>query len=90
MARLSMETGSARGDRRSDQRHPAYEPRTHGRINLAPPPVVDPSTGKAAEPVPEKSFLQKYWLPLLGVAFFVLSQVGPDPPRQGGGEAAAS
>ena len=66
------------------------EARADSRINLAPPPAVDPSTGKAAEPVPEKSFLQKYWLPLLGVGFFVISQMAPEPPQTGAGGQAAS
>jgi hypothetical protein len=34
--------------------------------------------GKPIPPPEEKSFLQKYWLPLLGVGFFVISQMAPE------------
>lgn len=38
--------------------------------------------GGPAQPVEEKSFLQKYWLPLLGLGFFVVSQLAPDDKTQ--------
>lgn len=51
--------------------------------------------GGPAAPVEEKSFLQKYWLPLLGVGFFVVSQLAPDdktkqPAGAGGGAGGAA
>ena len=52
--------------------------------SLAPPPVVDPTTGQPAPPPIEKSFLQKYWMPMLGLAVFSISQLAPDPPRAAG------
>jgi len=48
---------------------------------LSPPPSIDHSTGQAITPPPEKSFLQKYWLPILGIAIFAMAQMGPDQPQ---------
>lgn len=58
---------------------------TNSRINLNPAPVVDATTGQPAAPVEEKTFLQKYWIALVGVAFFILTQAAPEPPKQGAG-----
>ncbi|GFZ44232.1 hypothetical protein JCM24511_01954 [Saitozyma sp. JCM 24511] len=57
---------------------------------LAGAPVVDASTGLPAAPPVEKSFLQKYWLPIAGLVLFAVSQMGPDEPRRGGGGAGAA
>ncbi|RXK38929.1 hypothetical protein M231_03774 [Tremella mesenterica] len=50
---------------------------------LSPPPNLDPF-GLPIIPPPEKTFLQKYWMPLLGVGVFLVSQMA-DPDRGGGG-----
>ncbi|WWC61596.1 uncharacterized protein I303_104180 [Kwoniella dejecticola CBS 10117] len=49
--------------------------------NLAPPPTVDPSTGSPAPPEVEKSFMQKYWMYIVGLALFFAVQMGPDEPK---------
>ncbi|ORY23134.1 hypothetical protein BCR39DRAFT_549995 [Naematelia encephala] len=49
--------------------------------SLAPPPAVDPSSGKPAAPIEEKTFLQKYWMPLVGIGLFVVTQLLPEPPE---------
>jgi len=46
-------------------------------LSPPPPPSVSPD-GKPIVPEVEKTFLQKYWLPLLGVGFFVISQMAPE------------
>ncbi|WWC70468.1 uncharacterized protein I206_104419 [Kwoniella pini CBS 10737] len=51
--------------------------------NLAPPPTVDPSTGSPAPPEEEKSFMQKYWMYIVGIALFFAIQMGPDDPKGG-------
>lgn len=76
----------------SDTKHiPRSTPWTdmYGRPDLAPPiPVSTAPGGGPVTPPEEKSFLQKYWLPLLGVGFFVVSQLAPDDkPQQAGGAA---
>jgi hypothetical protein len=59
--------------------------------DLSPPVPINPAgpDGKPVPPVEEKSFLQKYWLPLLGVGFFVISQMAPEDPKQAAGAAKA-
>ena len=49
-------------------------------LSPPPPPSVSPD-GKPIVPEVEKSFLQKYWLPLLGVGFFVISQMAPEEKK---------
>jgi len=39
-----------------------------------------PGTGKPAEPVVEKTFIQKYWMPMLGLGLFLMAQMGPEKP----------
>ncbi|WVQ73085.1 hypothetical protein IAR50_002648 [Cryptococcus sp. DSM 104548] len=51
---------------------------------LGAPPVVDP-TGAPVVPPPEKSFLQKYWMYIVGLALFFAVQMSPDEPREVGG-----
>ncbi|CAD6567282.1 MAG: hypothetical protein TREMPRED_003489 [Tremellales sp. Tagirdzhanova-0007] len=51
---------------------------------LAPPPQVDSTTGQPAPPPVEKTLLQKYWIPLLGVSLFIVAQLGSDPGGRGG------
>ncbi|ODO05336.1 hypothetical protein L198_02029 [Cryptococcus wingfieldii CBS 7118] len=51
---------------------------------LGAPPVVD-TTGTPVVPPPEKGFLQKYWMYIVGLALFFAVQMGPDEPREGGG-----
>ncbi|OXH34187.1 hypothetical protein J008_02777 [Cryptococcus neoformans] len=51
-----------------------------------PPPMgtsmmVDSDTGAPVTPPPEKSFLQKYWMYILGIALFFAAQMGPEEPR---------
>ncbi|KAE8538836.1 hypothetical protein D1P53_005201 [Cryptococcus gattii VGV] len=51
-----------------------------------PPPMgtsimIDSDTGAPVTPPPEKSFLQKYWMYILGIALFFAAQMGPDEPR---------
>ncbi|WVN85091.1 uncharacterized protein L203_100233 [Cryptococcus depauperatus CBS 7841] len=48
---------------------------------LGPPPVVDSTTGAPITPPPEKTFLQKYWMYIVGLALFFAVQMGPDEPR---------
>jgi len=62
------------------------------RPDLSPPPPPTPVgvDGKPVPPPEEKSFLQKYWLPLLGVGFFVISQMAPEDNTKGKPAAAAS
>ncbi|KAK4688971.1 ER membrane protein complex subunit 10, partial [Tremellales sp. Uapishka_1] len=55
---------------------------------LAAPPQIDQSTGKVAEPPVEKSFLAKYWMPILGIMLFFASQVGGDEGKRGAAAAA--
>ena len=55
-------------------------PVTDRRISLNPPPSLVPGTGKPAEPVVEKTFIQKYWMPMLGLGLFLMAQMGPDKP----------
>lgn len=57
---------------------------TTNRPDLAPPMPINTGGpgGGPAQPVEEKSFLQKYWLPLLGLGFFVVSQLAPDDKTQ--------
>jgi hypothetical protein len=40
-------------------------------------------------PPPEKTFLQKYWLPLLGIGIFIIGQMTAPEQQQGGARAAA-
>ncbi|KAK8858939.1 hypothetical protein IAR55_003170 [Kwoniella newhampshirensis] len=49
--------------------------------SLAPPPPVDTATGAPLQPVPEKSFMAKYWMYITGAVLFLLIQLGPDDPR---------
>ncbi|OCF76278.1 hypothetical protein I204_03578 [Kwoniella mangroviensis CBS 8886] len=58
--------------------HKTYSP------SLAPPPTVDPTTGSPAPPEVEKTFFQKYWMYIVGIALFFAIQMGPDEPRGGG------
>ncbi|KAL7420690.1 hypothetical protein Q5752_004641 [Cryptotrichosporon argae] len=44
-------------------------------------PVSLTTDGKAAPPVVEKTFLQKYWMVIVGLALFLVTQMGPDEPR---------
>ncbi|OCF40441.1 hypothetical protein I317_05744 [Kwoniella heveanensis CBS 569] len=53
--------------------------------SLSAAPVVDPSTGTVVPPEPEKSFFQKYWMYVIGVSLFLITQLGPDEPKSGGG-----
>lgn len=51
-----------------------------------PPPMgtsimIDSDTGAPVTPPPEKSFLQKYWMYIIGIALFFAAQMGPDEPR---------
>ncbi|WWC89601.1 uncharacterized protein L201_004526 [Kwoniella dendrophila CBS 6074] len=57
--------------------------------SLAPPPVVDPTTGTPAPPEVEKTFFQKYWMAIVGIALFFAMQMGPDEPKNGAPAAAA-
>ncbi len=59
-----------------------YSPRGFSP-NLAPPPQINQATGQPSEPIAEKSFLVKYWLPILGIGLFFAAQMGPDQPRGG-------
>ncbi|WVW83604.1 hypothetical protein I302_105625 [Kwoniella bestiolae CBS 10118] len=53
--------------------------------SLAPPPTVDPSTGAPAPPEVEKTFFQKYWMYIVGIALFFAVQMGPDEPKGAAG-----
>ncbi|WRT66097.1 uncharacterized protein IL334_003050 [Kwoniella shivajii] len=61
--------------------HKIYSP------SLAAPPALDPSTGSPAQPEQEKSFAQKYWMYIVGLALFFAVQMGPDdkPAAAGSG-----
>ncbi|KAF8165222.1 hypothetical protein B0H34DRAFT_229325 [Crassisporium funariophilum] len=55
---------------------------------LRPPPAITPE-GEVVKPVPEKSFLQKYWMYLGAVALVLLLGGGgseEEPKRGGGGQ----
>ncbi|RSH80743.1 hypothetical protein EHS25_007079 [Saitozyma podzolica] len=67
---------------------PGIEPGSRPALTGAP--AVDASTGLPAAPPVEKSFLQKYWLPIAGLVLFAVSQMGPDEPRRGGGAGAGA
>lgn len=43
--------------------------------------MIDSDTGAPVTPPPEKSFLQKYWMYIIGIALFFAAQMGPDEPR---------
>jgi hypothetical protein len=52
-----------------------------------------PTAGADGKPIPppvEKSFIQKYWLPMLGVGFFVISQMAPEEPKPAAGAGGAA
>jgi hypothetical protein len=53
------------------------------RPPLAAPKVVD-KTGQAVQPEPEKNFLQRYWLPIVGIMLVFAVLAGPDEPAKGG------
>ncbi|WVF71745.1 hypothetical protein IAT40_006553 [Kwoniella sp. CBS 6097] len=53
--------------------------------SLSAAPAVDPTTGTVKAPEPEKSFFQKYWMYVIGVSLFLITQLGPDEPKAGGG-----
>ncbi|WWD17559.1 hypothetical protein CI109_102000 [Kwoniella shandongensis] len=58
--------------------------------SLAPPPPIDTTTGAPIEPVPEKTFLAKYWMYILGAALFLFSQLAPEEPKPAGGGGGAA
>ncbi|WVQ99147.1 hypothetical protein IAU59_006279 [Kwoniella sp. CBS 9459] len=53
--------------------------------SLSAAPIVDPTTGTIKPPEPEKTFFQKYWMYVIGIALFLITQLGPDEPKAGGG-----
>ncbi|CAA7259883.1 unnamed protein product [Cyclocybe aegerita] len=57
------------------------------RPDLRTPPPLTPE-GEVVKPVPEKSFLQKYWMYIAAFALVILIGGGPEDPeqsRRGGG-----
>lgn len=54
--------------------------------SLAAPVVVD-QTGQEVKPLPEKTFLQKYWFGIVVAMLFIAFNIGEEPKDNGGAAA---